>query len=175
MWFWVMIDILLIILFANSIDNMVVKHREKKKEKQYIIQKGIENYNAIYTTNIYHMSGLPLTEHSKCIINLCEDKIVVEGSSNIFKLQKDRIVDMNIKTTEETINGTGGKFTQIGSKWIYSSDATIRIHSFFIIIYINKYNEQQRISFEIDEDYKKIYNYVKNYKNSITSKNEIEL
>lgn len=181
MWFFIIVFIISIALFVKSIDNIVLRNREEKAEKEDIIQKGVDNYQAIFSTKIYHICGLPLTENSKCIINLCEDKIVIESSSNIFKLQGNRIVDMNIKDSKEvqnSISSAVGGYLLLGPIGAFLNGTTTEFHRFFIIIYKNKDNKEECISFDMKDDlkiYKNIYDYVEKFKNSITNKEEVDL
>ncbi len=181
MWFLIIFFIIVIILFMKSIDNIVLENRKEKKEKEDIIQKGISKYDAIFSTKINHISGLSLAENSECIIYLCKDLIVVESAGNVFKLQINRILDMNIKTSKEIQNSISGAISGymiLGAVGAILNSTITDIHKFFLIIYKNKENEKQCISFDMKnnvEIFKNISNYIEAYKIGITNKKEIEL
>ncbi len=181
MWFFVIIFIITIILFVKSIDNVVLKNKEEQEKKNNILKKGINDYQSVFSTKIYHICGLPLTENSECILHLCDNQIVVEGTEKIFKLRKDKIMDINIKTSKEiqnSISGAVGGYMLLGPIGAFLGGSSTEFHRFFIIIYKNKENKEQCISFDMKDDlkiYKNIYDYVGQFKNNITEKGEIEL
>lgn len=140
------------------------------------------NYNAEYSMELNHICGLPLAENSKCIVHLCNNNnIVIESVGNIFKLQDNRITDMNIKTSKEvknSISGAVGGAILLGPIGAFLGGSSTDFHRFFIIIYKNKEDKEQCISFDLKDDlkiYKEIYNYIEQFKNNITEKKEIEL
>lgn len=154
--------------------------KQKKENKEEIAEQGL-NYNAEYSMELNHICGLPLTENSNCIVHLCNNNIVIESAGNIFKLQKKRIIDMNIKTSKEvrnSISGAVGGAILLGPIGAFLGGSSTEFHRFFIIIYKDKENKEQCISFDLKDNlkkYKEIYNYIEQFKNSITEKKEIEL
>ena len=154
--------------------------KQKKENEEKIIEQGI-TYNAEYSMELNHICGLPLAENSKCIIHLCSNNIVIESYGNIFKLQGNRIIDMNIKTSKEvknSISGAVGGAILLGPIGAFIGGSSTDFHRFFIIIYKNKEDKEQCISFDLKDDlklYKEIYNYIEEFKNNITKKEEIEL
>ena len=101
--------------------------------------------------------------------------------SNVFKLQSNKIMDMNIKTSKEvqnSISGAVGGAILLGPIGAFIGGSSTEFHRFFIVIYTNRDNKQECISFDMKDDiesYKKICNYIENFKHSTTEKNEIEL
>lgn len=181
MWFFIILFIVCIFWMIKSIDYNVEKGREEKQKNENIKQQGLENYNAIYSAETNHICGLPLAENSKCIIHLCDNQIVVESVGNIFKLQHNKIMDMNIKTSKEvqnSISGAVGGYMLLGPIGAFLGGSTTDFHRFFIIIYKNKNNKEECISFDMKDDmkaFKEIREYIQGFKNNITEKKEIEL
>lgn len=166
--------------FIMSIYTIIKRNQEKQNKEDELIEEG-SKYNAIYSTEIQHICGLPLTENSKCIIHLCHNQIVIESIGSIFKLQKNRIIDMNIKTSKEiqnSISGAVGGAILLGSIGAFIGGSSTEFHRFFIIVYKNKDNKEECISFDMKDNlkvYKEIYNYIESFKNDITDKKEIDL
>lgn len=181
MWFFIIIFIICILGLIKSIDYNVEKNREEKNKRENITKEGLEKYNAIFSTEVNHICGLPLSENSKCIMHLCNNEIVIESASNIFRLYSDKIMDMNIKTSKEvqnSISGAVGGAILLGPIGAFLGGSSTEFHRFFIIIYKNKENKEQCISFDMKEDLKAlkgIYNYIEEFKNNIQEKGEIEL
>jgi hypothetical protein len=180
MWFMILFFGCIIAYLIWAANYNIKKSEEKHQKENDINEKGNE-YNAVYSTEINHICGLPLSENSRCILHLCDNQIVVEGTGQIFKLKKDKIIDMNIKTSKEvrnSISGAVGGAILLGPIGAFLGGSSTDFHRFFIIIYENKDNEEQCISFDLKDDlkiYKEIYNYIEQFKNNITEKKEIEL
>ena len=153
----------------------------KEKNKNEECKEGKEKYNSEYSTTINHIHGLPLAENSKCIIHLCNNQIVVESIGSIYKLQREKIIDMNIKTSKEvqnSISGAVGGSILLGPIGAFLGGTSTDFHRFFIIIFKNKENKDECISFDIKDDLKAlkgIYDYIEDFKNNITEKKEVEL
>ena len=131
----------------------IIKRFQEKQQKEKELTKSGSKFNAIYSTEIQHICGLPLTENSKCIIHLCHNEIVIDSIGSIFKLQKNKIVDMNLKTSKEvqnSISGAVGGYILLGPIGAFLSGSSTEFHRFFIIIYKNKDNKEECISFDID-------------------------
>lgn len=158
-----------------------VKEKNKEKEKKNQIEKDGKKYDAVFSTELKHICGLPLADNSSCILYLCKDNIVIESKGNIFKLSNDNIMDMSIKTSREvqnSISGAVGGYALLGPIGAFLGGSSTTFHRFFIIIYRNKEKQDQCISFDIKEDsraYKEINNYINSYQNNIIKKKEIEL
>lgn len=180
MWFIILFFGCIIAYLIWAVNYNVKKSEEKHQKEDDINKKGNE-YNAVYSTEINHICGLPLSENSKCILHLCDNQVVVEGTGKIFKLKKDKIIDMNIKTSKEvrnSISGAVGGAILLGPIGAFLGGSSTDFHRFFIIIYENKENKEQCISFDLKDElkiYKEIYNYVEQFKNNITEKKKIEL
>lgn len=180
MWIAIIFFGAVVIYLIWGINDNVKKSQEKKKENNNIYEKG-KQYRAIYSTKINHICGLPLAENSKCIIHLCDKQIVVEGTGEIFKLQLNRVTDMNLKNTSEvknSISGAVGGYIMLGPIGAFIGGSTTDIHEFFIIIYKNKEEQEVCISFDMKDDMKsfgRIQKYIESFKNNITNKKEIEL
>lgn len=174
--FFIIIGGIIIYLSYAAIQGF--KQKEENEEK--IIEQGM-SYDAEYSMELNHVCGLPLAENSKCIVHLCNNNIVIESSGNIFKLQDNKIIDMNIKTSKEvknSISGAVGGAILLGPIGAFIGGSSTDFHRFFIIIYKNKEDKEQCISFDLKDDlklYKEIYNYIEEFKNNITKKEEIEL
>ena len=88
---------------------------------------------------------------------------------------------MNIKTSKEIQNSISGAISGymiLGAVGAILNSTITDIHKFFLIIYKNKENENQCISFDMKnnvEIFKNISNYIEAYKIGITNKKEIEL
>lgn len=179
--FFIILFIISIVGFIWSIDYNVKKGKEEKQKIEEIKQYGVENYNAIFSTEINHICGLPLAENSGCTIHLCNNQIVIESMGNIFKLQKNKIMDINIKTSKEiqnSISGAVGGYILLGPIGAFLGGSTTDFHRFFIIIYRNKDNKEECVSFDMKDDMKvfeEIRKYIQDFKNNITEKKEIEL
>ena len=175
--FTIIIFIATIICLGMAI--YVTRAKNEEAERQ-LDEKGIK-YNAIYSIEVQHVCGLSLTENSECIIHLCDNMIVVESLGNIFKLQKDRIIDISTKTSKEiqnSISGAVGGYLLLGPIGAFLNGSKTDFHRFFVIIYKNKDNKEHCISFDLKDDikkYKKVYNYIENFKKNITTKREIEI
>ncbi len=180
MWFGILFFGVIIIYIIWAINYNIEESQKKKKENNNINEKG-KQYNANYSTKTNHICGLPLSENSECIIHLCNNEIIIEGIGNIFKLQKCRILDMNIKTSKEvqnSISGAVGGAILFGAIGAFIGGSSTEFHRFFIIIYKNKENKEQCISFDIKDNtktLKAIYDYIEDFKNDIKEKDEIEL
>ncbi len=180
MWFFILFFIAIISYLIWGINYNVKESQKKKEENNSINEKGKE-YNAEYSAKIKHICGLPLSENSECIIHLCNNQIIIESIGSIFKLQRSRILDMNIKTSKEVQNSISravGGAILLGPIGAFIGGSSTEFHRFFIIIYKNKENKEQYISFDMKEDInalKGIYNYIQEFKNNITQKGEIEL
>lgn len=181
MWFFIILFIVCIFWMIKSIDYNVEKGKEEKQKIENIKQQGLENYNAIYSAETNHVCGLPLAENSNCTIHLCDNQIVVESVGNIFKLQRNKIMDMNLKTSKEiqnSISGAVGGYILLGPIGAFLGGSSTEFHRFFIIIYKNKENQEQCISFDLKDDlkiYKEIYNYIEQFKDYTGEKKEIEI
>lgn len=157
------------------------KEKDAESKNKEELKLKMNEYNSIFTTKINHICGLPLVENSECIINLCEDRIVIESSGNIYKLQKDKIKDMNIKTSKEvqnSLSGAVGGAMLLGPIGAFLYGTTAEFHRFFIIIYKNKENIDQCISFDMKDNmktYEAISNYIEEFKNNVSNKEEIDL
>lgn len=175
--FGILISIFCVVIVIYII---VIKNEEENDRKKKLSKEGFK-YSATYTTEMKHVCGLPLTQNSQCIIHLCDNHIVIESMGNVFKVQKDKIMDMNIKTSKEiqnSISGAVGGAILLGPIGAFIGGSSVEFHRFFIIIYRDKENEEQCISFDMKEDlktYKQVYNYIENFKKNITDRNEIEL
>ncbi|MCI8362279.1 MAG: hypothetical protein HFJ41_03975 [Clostridia bacterium] len=180
MWFFILFFIVIISYLIWGINYNVKESQKKKEEENNINEKGKE-YNTEYSTKIKHICGLPLSENSECVIHLSNKQIVIESTRSIFKLQKSRIIDMNIKTSKEvqnSISGAVGGAILLGPIGAFLGGSSTEFHRFFIIIYKNKENKEQCISFDMKEDLKAlkgIYNYIEEFKNNIQGKGEIKL
>lgn len=180
MWFFILFFIVIISYLIWGINYNVKKTQRKKEENNSINEQGKE-YNAEYSTKIKHICGLPLSEDSECVMHLCDNQIVIESIGSIFKLQKNKILDMNIKTAKEvqnSISGAVGGYLLLGPIGAFLNGTTTEFHRFFIIIYKNQKNKEECISFDMKDNmkiYKNIYDYVENFKNSITNKEEVDL
>lgn len=152
---------------------------QKNLEKQKIGESS-NIYNAIYSSKIKHICGLPLAEDSDCIIHLCQNQIVIDSTGNIFKLSADRIIDINIKTSKEiqnSISGAIGGAILFGPIGAFLGGTSSDVHRFFIIIYKNKENKDICISFDIKDNLntlKMISSYIEKFNSNITKK-EIDL
>lgn len=166
--------------FGMLIYTSIKKYEGKRKKNNELKEKG-SNYNSIFSTEVNHISGLPLAENSKCIMHLCDNQIVIESTNNIYKLSKNNILDMNIKTSqkvENSISGAIAGYMTLGLGGAALGGSTTEIHRFFMIIYKNKENIRQNLSFKINSDiktYQPIYNYIEKFKNNLENKTEIEL
>lgn len=173
---FIIIMVIPIAIFALWLDGYL-----KKKKNDEECQEGREKFNSIFSTKIKHICGLPLAENSDCILHLCNDEIVIDGTGSIMRLQKSRILDMNIKTSKEvqnSISGAVGGAMLLGPIGAFLAGSSTEFHRFFIIIYKNKENVEQCISFDMGVDtnaLKGIYDYIEEFKNNITEKEEIEL
>lgn len=160
---------------ANAKDVM-----KQQKDRRTIEEKG-EKYNAEFSTRLYHICGLPLAENSECILHFGNNEIVIEGTGEIFRLKRNKISDMNIKTSKEvqnSISGAVGGYILLGPIGAFLNGTNTEFHRFFIIIYKNKDGQEECISFDMKDNmkiYKSIYGYIENFKNNITEKKEIEL
>ncbi len=180
MWFAILCLGAIVIYLIWGVNYNVKENKKKQKEKNGIEEKG-KQYNAEYFAKIKHICGLPLAENSECIIYLCNNQIVIESVGNIFKLQNDKIIDISIKTSKEvknSISGAVGGYILLGPIGAFLNGSTTEFYRFLIIIYKNKENKEQCISFDLKDDlnvYKEISNYIEQFKNNITEKKEIEL
>lgn len=154
---------------------------ETSEEKN---QANSNNSDIIYSTTLNHINGLPLAENSECVIFLCKDGIKIEGTKNIYKLKNSKILDMNIKTSEEiknSISGATGGTMLFGTLGSFLFGSSKELHRFLLIVYESKDGEEQCISLDIGDNlkkYKEIYRYVQRYKEAqepIEQKEEIEL
>lgn len=75
-------------------------YRNRKKLKLQRKDK-MNELNAKDWAIFTHTVGLPLPEGVNCKLYLCEDKIVIEGNNVAFNLQKEKIIDVSIKTNTE--------------------------------------------------------------------------
>ncbi len=168
----------LIFIIVCTLIGIYVFDAQKQNEKQENLKK---EYNAIYSTEIKHICGLPLAEGSNCILHLCENEIIIENSGNIFRLQKEKILDMNIKTSKEiqnSISNAVGGYMLLGPIGAFLGGSSTELHRFFIIIYKNKDNKDICISFDMENDTNKlkgIYRYIENEKSIIKEKKQIEI
>lgn len=175
--FIVMVFLILIVYFIWYYKK---SNTDKNKKNKNIEEKMIE-YNSIFTTEINHICGLPLAEETKCFLNLCYDEIIIESSGKTFKLNKKNIMDMNIKTSKEvqnSISGAVGGAMLLGAIGAFLYGTTTDFHRFFIIIYKNKEDKEQCISFDIKDNikvFKEISNYIEDFKNNMLDNEEIEL
>lgn len=166
--------------FGMVIYTTAKKSREKNVKKEEIRQKGLE-YNALFSTEINHICGLPLVEDSKCIIHLCNEQIIIESTGKMFKLQLNKIVDMDIKNANEvknSISGAVGGYILLGPIGAFLGGSTTDFHRFFIIIYKSKADREECISFDMKDNMKafeEIREYIEDFKNNVTEKKEIEL
>ena len=174
----IIIPILLLIIYL--IGHYRRNKEEEIKEKDELQESG-QNYNPIYSIRTNHIFGLPLTENSSFILHLCNNKIIIDGAGKIFKLPKDKILDMNIKTSKEvqnSISGAVGGYILLGPIGAFLGGSTTEFHRFFIIIYQNKENKEECISFDIKDDiksFKEINQYIEEFKNNIKFKKERDL
>lgn len=168
------------ICFGMAIYTISKESKEKKLKEKHIQEKGL-SHNSEFSREINHISGLPLTENSKCILHFCDNQIVIESTGQIIKLQKSKILDMNIKNSKEvqnSISGAVGGAILLGPIGAFLGGSTTEFHKFFIIIYKDKNNSEKCISFDIKDDlkaYKEINKYIEDFKQNITERNEIEL
>lgn len=180
MWFAIIFLGLLIVYLVWAI-NVNIKETKKNIQEKNNIQKEGNKYHSEYSVKINHVSGLPLAESSECILHLCNNQIVVETTSEIYKVQQSKIIDMNIKTSKEiqnSISGAVGGYMLLGALGAYLGGSSTEFHRFFIIVYKDKEDKQQYISFDMKDNlkiYKQIYNYIENFKNNIINKKEVEL
>ncbi|MFR8103478.1 MAG: hypothetical protein ACLVAK_07885 [Clostridia bacterium] len=180
MWFAIILFILFII-YTIFFFNYHYKENKKIQEEKETLRKKGRQYNAIYQGKYYHVCGLPLAENSECILYLCNDKIVIESYGNIFKLQKDKILDINTKTSKEiqnSISNAVGGAMLLGPIGAFLTGTSTEFHRFFIIIYKNKENKEQCISFDMKDDMNKLKitnQYIKDFKSRISNKQEIDL
>ncbi len=83
MWFMILFFGCIIAYLIWAANYNIKKSEEKHQKENDINEKGNE-YNAVYSTEINHICGLPLSENSRCILHLCDNQIVVEGTGQIF-------------------------------------------------------------------------------------------
>lgn len=180
MWFLIIFFIAIIAYLIWGVHYNINEINKKKQEKSNIKEAG-NKYGAQYSTKINHICGLLLAENSECIIHLCENQIIIEGTSNIFKLNREKILDMNIKTSKEvqnSISGAVGGYILLGPIGAFIGGSTTDFHRFFIIIYQGKENEKQCISFDMKDNLealKEINMYINIFKSDKENKKEIEL
>lgn len=80
----------------------------KKKADDKNCEEGEIKYIADVSVIAKHVCGLPLGENSECKLYLSENQIVIESYGNIFKLEKNKIIDTSIKTSREVQNSISG-------------------------------------------------------------------
>lgn len=180
MLFFILVFIAIIVYLIWGINYNMEENQKKKEESDSISEKGKE-YNAEYSTKIKHICGLPLSENSECVIHLCDSQIVIEGTGSIFKLKKNKILDMNIKTANEvknSISGAVGGAILFGPIGAFIGGSSTEFHRFFIIIYKDEEKKEKCISFDMKDDlksFKEIKKYIEGFKNNIKFKEEINL
>ena len=92
-----------------------------------------------------------------------------------------KVLDMSIKTSKEvqnSISGAVGGYMLLGPVGAFLGGSNTEVHRFFIVIYKNKENKDICISFDMENDLKalkEINEYIENYKNSMITKDDIEL
>lgn len=186
-----MLDIVFIILmfmigiasFVMLIYTSIKKYEDKQKKKNELKEKGL-NYNSIFSAEVNHIYGLPLAENTECIVHLCHNEIVIEGMGNIFRLQKSKIIDMNIKTYERVRDSVSGAISGamvLGATGALLYGTSKQVTDFFKIIYKNKEDIEQTICFKLKDrgkEFSKICKYIRDFKENIierTEKIEIKL
>ena len=136
--------------------------------------------NAMASIKCNHIAGLPLTENQECIVSFCQDKIVTESNNSTFKLDLSKILDMNIKTTQEIQNSIGN--AAMGYFFLGTLGATLgtqkQINRVFMILYKNKEDVESGIAFDLGNNinnFKYTSNYIDAFNTQIRKAKEIEL
>lgn len=154
--------------------------KKKEEEKEIIIQDKMKKHNAFFSCNMKHINGLPLSENSNGILYLCDNQIIIEGTGEIFKLSKNKILDMNIKTSKEVQNSISDAafgYLLMGTIGAALNASATEYHRFLFIVYKGKNDEEKCISLDIqkNKDVENIVNYIEEFKNNINDKKETEL
>lgn len=152
----------------------------KKRIDEKECEVSINEYNAYNSLIANHVCGLPLGEDSECKLYLNNDQIIIDSSSNIFKLDKNKILDMSIKTSSEiqnSLSGAIGGAMILGPIGAFIGSSNIKNQLFLIIVYKSE-QEEKHISFavrNIGDRYEKTRAFFEDFKSRAIVKKEIEL
>lgn len=174
---WILIVLIIIILVP-----ILAIANESDENKKY--KKEMEPYektnNAMASIRCNHITGLPLTENQECIVSFCQDKIVTESNNSTFKLDLSKILDMNIKTTQEIQNSIGD--AAMGYFFLGTLGATLgtqkQINRVFMILYKNKEDKESGIAFDLGNNINNLKytsNYIEAFNTQIRKAKEVEL
>lgn len=173
---WILIVLLIpVAVIAIWLDGYIKKSEDNKK-----CEEGQKKYDVNVAVIAKHVCGLPLGEKSECKIYLSDRQVIIESSSNVFKLDKDKIADTSMKTSKEiqnSISGAVGGAMLFGPIGAFVGGSNTKLQIFLIFIYESK-EGCKCISFEIESEgdrYNKARKFVEDFKNNITEKKEIEL
>ena len=173
MWILIILIAIIALVVAGKIDNKRAYDKELKPYEQ--------KNNAMASIKCNHITGLLLAESKECIVSFCSDKIVIESNNQVFKLDLSKIIDMNIKTTQEIQNSISDAamgyflFGTLGAAALGSVKQTSRV---FIIIYKDKKDEDKCITLDLGNDLNNLKytnNYVEAFNEQILKAKEIEL
>nr|DAZ28008.1 MAG TPA: hypothetical protein [Caudoviricetes sp.] len=155
------------------------EHSKKVADSKECFE-GEEKHNADVSLIASHICGLPLGEKSECKLFLASEKIIIESQSSIFKLDKNKILDVSLKTSKEvqnSISGAVGGAMLLGAIGAFIGGSDTKLRMFLIFIYDSN-EEKKCISFEVEnigDRCTKARKFVEDFKNSVTEKKEIEL
>jgi hypothetical protein len=110
------------------------------------------------------MVGLPIAEGVLCTVSSYNDKITIEGSGNKFNLDKNKLLDVTIKTNTEIeksyISSAGGA---VGGALLFGPLGAMiggrtktkesKIITSYLIFTYDKNGETQYIAFNINTDF----------------------
>lgn len=175
---WILIILIFIILIP--ILAMASEHDEKKKYQKEM-EPFEKKYNAMASGRCNHIYGLHLSEGKQCIINFCPEKLVIESDGLVFNLKIIKIVDMNVKTSQEIQNSISnaamGAFL-LGPLGAALMGSKVQINRVFMIIYKDKEGEEKCMAFDLGNNINNLTyanNYIEAFNKQIRESKEVDL
>lgn len=183
-YFIVIIILLLMLVFCFRMVIVTSRAKNERKKQTAILQnQGLTIYAAFL-----HVNGLPIAENILCDVFSYPDRLEFKSGSTEFKLMRNKITDICIKTDTEIqkqmVSSVGGAiaggimFGPLGA--IIGGRAKTKksksTSSYLIITYLNNQEEITYIGFDIGNNFSSATKLVKEFRELNTNtKVQIEL
>lgn len=183
-YFIVIIILLLIVVFCFRMVIVTSRAKNERKKQTAILQnQGLTIYAAFL-----HVNGLPIAENILCDVFSYPDRLEFKSGSTEFKLMRNKITDICIKTDTEIqkqmVSSVGGAIAGgimfgplgaiIGGRT--KTKKSKSTSSYLIITYLNSQEEITYIGFDIGNNFSSATKLVKEFRELNTNtKVQIEL